>query len=317
MKKILVLTSGGDSSGMNAYIKALAKECKKNDIKIFGCKYGFAGLIENDFVELDYNKMPQVQNMGGTILKSSRCKEFQTQKGFETAVKNFKESGFDCLVVVGGNGSLNGAKDLDKVGVKIFGIPATIDNDLCYTDIALGFDTACQNAVCDIIKIKQSMSAFDRGFIAEVMGRNCSDIALTTAILSNADMCITENVEFDEILDKVNEKTKNGVKSPLIIVQENVLNINDLAKFLEEKTQREFRSVQLGYIQRGGEPSNVDKMFAIELAVETIKKVLNDDYGYAIGKENNKMISKKFSEALKCEKSKSQSLIELYKNYSF
>jgi len=317
MKKILVLTSGGDSSGMNAYIKALAKLCKKNNFSLFGSMYGFAGLIKNDFVELDYNKMPQVQNMGGSILKSSRCQEFQTQQGFQKAVENIKSGDFECVVVVGGNGSLRGAYDLMNAGINIVGIPATIDNDLAYTDLSLGFDTACQNAVDDIVKIKQSMSAFDRGFIAEVMGRHCSDIALKTAIISNADMCIAESVSFEKILEKVNEKTKNGVKSPLIIVQENLLNVDNLAQYLQTETQREYRSVKLGYIQRGGEPSNVDKMFAIELAVLTMENLQNQSFGIALGKKDGQMISQNFDKVLN-EKDERKSLLKkLYQSYSF
>lgn len=315
-KKILVLTSGGDSSGMNAYIKAMAKLCKKNNIELVGSMYGFLGLIKNDFVKLDYNQMRQVQNMGGSILKSSRCKEFQTEDGFKKAVENLNKAKFDCVVVVGGNGSLRGAYDLMNVGVNVIGVPATIDNDLAYTDLSLGYDTACQNAVCDIVKIKQSMSAFDRGFIAEVMGRNCSDIALKTAIISNADMCITEKVEFDEILKKVEVKTEKGVKSPLIIVQENLFDIDALARYLEHQTQREYRSVKLGYIQRGGEPSNVDKMYAIELAVLTIETLLNKVYGIALGKRDGQMIAENLANVLK-QKTVQSNLKYIFDNYCF
>ncbi len=315
-KRILVLTSGGDSSGMNAYIKAIAKLCKKNDIEIVGSMYGFAGLIKNDFVELDYNQMRQVQNMGGSILKSSRCKEFQEEEGFKKALENLNKAKFDCVIVVGGNGSLRGAYDLMNAGVNVIGIPATIDNDLSYTDLSLGYDTACQNAVADIVKIKQSMSAFDRGFIAEVMGRHCSDIALKTAIISNADMCITEKIEFEDILKKVNQKTEKGVKSPLIIVQENLFNIEELSKYLEEQTQREYRSVKLGYIQRGGEPSNVDKMYAIELAVLTIETLLKNDYGVALGKRNGSMIAEKLPNVLKQKMTQSE-LKYIFEHYCF
>ena len=317
MKKVLVLTSGGDSSGMNAYIKAIAKLCKKNGIAIFGSMYGFAGLIKNDFVELDYNKMPQVQNMGGSILKSSRCKEFQTADGFQKAVQNVKNGGFDCLIVVGGNGSLRGAYDLMKSGINIIGIPATIDNDLAYTELSLGYDTACQNAVSDIVKIKQSMSAFDRGFIAEVMGRHCSDIALKTAIISNADMCITENVGFEDVLQKVNQKTQNGVKSPLIIVQENLFDTEKLAEYLEAETKREYRSVKLGYIQRGGEPSNVDKMYAIELAVLTMENFKSNTFGIALGKKGGKTVAEDLVEATKTKQVDSSALMHIYKSYAF
>ena len=316
VKNILVLTSGGDSSGMNAYIKALAKLCKKNGVKLFGSMYGYEGLIKDDIVELDYNQMRQVQNMGGSILKSSRCKEFETKKGFAVAVENLNKHNFDCVVVVGGNGSFRGARDLRDAGIKVLGVPATIDNDLGYTDLCLGYDTACQNAVDDITKIKQSMSAFDRGFVAEVMGRHCADIALKTAIISNADMCITEELSFDEILDITNKKIANGVKSPLYVVQENLFNIEKLCKFLQNQTDKEFRSVKIGYVQRGGEPSNIDKLYAIELAVLTMQNAQNGMYGYALGKKDGSMVSVDIEEAVLAKKD-CLKLLEIYKNYSF
>ena len=316
MKKVLILTSGGDSSGMNAYIKAFAKLCKKNDVKLFGSMYGFQGLISDEIVELDFNTMHSLQNIGGTILKSSRCKEFQTEKGFKKALETLKKYNFDCLIVVGGNGSLRGAKDLMDADVKVIGIPATIDNDLGYTDLCLGYDTACQNAVDDITKIKQSMSAFDRGFIAEVMGRNCAEIALKTAIISNADMCITENLSFEDVLGFTNKKIANGVKSPLYVVQENLFDIEKLAEFLQNQTDKEFRSVKIGYVQRGGEPSNIDKFFAIELAVLTMQNIQQNAFGVALGKRDDKTISVDLAKAI-LEKKDCSKLLEIYKSYSF
>lgn len=316
-KKILVLTSGGDCSGMNAYIKALAKLCKKNNSQLFGSMYGFEGLIQDQIVELDYSNMRLIQNIGGSIIKSSRCKEFQTEKGFNVALNNLKNHNFDCIVIIGGNGSFRGARDLKNAGVNILAIPGTIDNDLGYTDLCLGYDTACQNAVDDITKIKQSMSAFDRGFVAEVMGRHCADIALKTAIISNADMCITENLSFEDILDKTNQKIANGVKSPLYVVQENLFDIEKLCEFLQNQTDKEFRSVKIGYVQRGGEPSNVDKLYAIELAVLTMQNIQNDLYGVALGKKDSKMIVKNIDEAVEIKKNISKELLDLYNLYSF
>lgn len=316
MEKIVVLTSGGDGSGMNPYIKALAKLCKKNNIQLFGSMYGYQGLIKDEIVELDYDSMRQIQNMGGTILKSSRCKEFQTEKGFQIAVENIKKHNFDCVVVVGGNGSMRGARDLMNAGVNVIGVPATIDNDFGYTDLALGYDTACENAVDYITKIKQSMYAFDRGFIAEVMGRHCGDIAFKTAIITNADLCITENLSFEELLDITNKKIESGVKSPLYVVQENLLDIQKLGEYLQDKTKKEFRFVKIGYIQRGGEPSNIDKMFAIELAVSTIENAQNNIFGVALGKKNDKMVSVELEEAVS-EKKESSNLSKIYKSYSF
>ena len=191
MKKILVLTSGGDCSGMNAYIKALAKLCKKESVKLVASIEGFQGLVDNNIVDIEYDNLGEIQNLGGTIIKTSRSKDFVTKEGFEKAIQTLKNHNIDCTVIVGGNGSMRGANDLVNAGVNVIAIPGTIDNDLGYTQKTLGYDTACQNASEAIIKIKQTMQACGRGTIVEVMGRNCADIAIRSAILSNADMLIT------------------------------------------------------------------------------------------------------------------------------
>lgn len=290
MKKICVLTSGGDSSGMNEYIKMLAKLSKKNGDQLFGSMYGYDGLIKQNFVPLDYDYLQNIESMGGSIIKSSRSKDFMTSEGFSLAVKNIK-SNFDCVVVVGGNGSYKGAIDLMNAGINVIAIPGTIDNDLYYTDKTLGFDTACQNALDATIKIRQSLQSFDRGCIVEVMGRHCPDIAEHTAILSNADMLITEKLDFEKILTDVKATISSGVSSPLIIVQENLIDVNALAKYLEQTLQKEFRASVLGYIQRGGEPTANDKLFAIQLAVASQKKIAESLFGYALGKKDEVMIA--------------------------
>lgn len=316
MKKILVLTSGGDASGMNAYIKSLAKLCKKNNVELNASLYGFQGLVENSIMPLKYDELGEIQNLGGSVIKTSRSKDFVTQEGFNKAIDNIKKQNIDCLVIVGGNGSFNGAIDLYNAGVNILAVPATIDNDLAYTDKTLGYDTACQNAIDAIVKIKQTMDACDRGTIVEVMGRHCSDIAVRSAILCDADLLITENLTFEHILKKVNDIIDSQKKNPLVVVQENILDVNSLSKFLEEKTKKEFRATIIGYLQRGGEPTANDKLYAIELACETIKLVLESNLNKAIGYKNGEIITKDIQFAVSMQKEKNDKLINVYNQYS-
>lgn len=315
MKKILVLTSGGDSSGMNAYIKSLAKLCDKYGVELVGSMYGYQGLIDNNIVSLKYKELGEIENLGGSILKTSRSKEFMTKRGFNKAISNIKNLNINCVVILGGNGSFLGAKDLHNAGVNIIAIPGTIDNDLFYTDKTLGYETACENALDAIIKISQTMNSTDRGSVIEIMGRHCPDISIYSAILSNADMLITENISFEEILKSIKKSIKNGANSPLIIVRENILNVNELAAYLEQKTKKEFRANILGYIQRGGKPTQNEKLYAIRLACETIKLILEDKYGLAIGLQNNQIINCDILEAVANTQNNQPQFKELFEFY--
>ena len=312
MKKVLVLTSGGDSSGMNVFLKSFAKLCKKENILLIGSLYGYQGLVDGNFVKLDYDNMDYIENIGGSIIKSSRSTDFQTKSGFEKALKNIKKLGVLCTVVVGGNGTIKGAIDLKNAGVDVVAIPATIDNDLTYTDFTLGFDTACQNSARLMSNIKQSMDSFGRGLIAEVMGRDCADIALQTSIITNANLCIYEYMPEDELSQTISNMIKNGIVSPLIVVKEHLYDIEKLAKDLEQKTGKTFRAVKIGYAQRGGEPSNADKLLAIKFAYETMKDVKASNFGVAVGQQSDDIISVSIEKAVESRKQYSEKLKELF-----
>lgn len=315
MKKILVLTSGGDCSGMNAYLKALAKLCKKHEIELFASMYGFQGLVENSITSFEYDDLGEIQNLGGSVIKTSRSKDFVTQKGFEQALSNLKTWNFDCVVVVGGNGSTKGAYDLSLAEISVVTVPATIDNDLGYTDTTLGYDTACQNALDAVVKIKQTMDTCDRGAIVEVMGRHCSDIAVHTAILADADMIITKQKSFESILKRVDDLINFEKKNPLIVVQENILNVNELAKYLEEHTKKEFRATVIGYLQRGGAPTVNDNLLAIQFATKTVELIESETYNVAVGEIDSKITATKLQEAI-ITKQHSKKLLEIFKKYS-
>lgn len=313
MKKIVVLTSGGDSSGMNAYLKSLAQICEKNKIVLYACYYGYQGLVEGNIKKISLDELAGIENEGGSVIKVSRSKDFTTENGFNKALKTAKK--FDCVIVVGGNGSFAGAKRLADAGINILAIPGTIDNDLFYTDKTLGYETACNNALDAIIKIKQTMQSCDRGAVVEVMGRNCPDITIFSAILTNADVLVTEKQPFDAILKQVEKAIKNGATSPLVVVQENLLDAKELALFLQQKTGKEFKSNVLGYLQRGGAPTSNEKLFAIELACETVKNILNSNYNKAIGIKNDIIFSQDIVSALKEKPRTSGKLKQIYDFY--
>lgn len=315
MKKVLVLTSGGDSSGMNAYIKALAQICKKNKINLHACYYGYQGLIDGNFKKMDCVDLAHIENQGGSVIKVSRSNEFTTQEGFNKALKNIKKFKADCIVVIGGNGTFKGAKDLSVAGVNVLAIPGTIDNDLFYTDKTLGYETACNNALDAIIKIKQTMQSCDRGAVVEVMGRNCPDITIFSAILSNADVLVTEKMPFDDILKQIKKVIKSGNDSPLVVVQENLIDIKQLAEYLQQNTGKQFKPNILGYLQRGGAPTSREKLFAIELACETVQNILNSNYNKAIGIKNDVIFSQDIVKALNEKSRTSGKLKKIYEYY--
>lgn len=314
MKKIAILTSGGDSQGMNAYISKLVLLLKENKQNIIGIMRGFQGLIDEDFIDLDSSMVENISFLGGSVLKTARCLEFYKPEGVEKAYKILKKHKIDILIVVGGNGSFKGAIDLMKLGMKIICIPGTIDNDLYFSDISLGFDTAVNNAVECIEKIKQTMLSNNRGVIIEVMGRNCGNIALSTAISVNANALI---INEDENSKKTYEKNtlnaiKNGIKSPVIILQENICDGEEIAKNLQEKTKKQFKFERLGYVQRGGEPTVKDKIFANLLAIQTVNSIMAGETNIAIGMKKENIFTTSLEKVLSAKSNFNTNLYNLF-----
>lgn len=314
MKKIAILTSGGDSQGMNAYISKLVLLLKKNKQNIIGIMRGFQGLIDEDFIDLDSSMVENISFLGGSVLKTARCLEFYKPEGVEKAYKILKKHKIDILIVVGGNGSFKGAIDLMKLGMKIICIPGTIDNDLYFSDISLGFDTAVNNAVECIEKIKQTMLSNNRGVIIEVMGRNCGNIALSTAISVNANALI---INEDENSKKTYEKNtlnaiRNGIKSPVIILQENICDGEEMAKNLQEKTKKQFKFERLGYVQRGGEPTVKDKIFANLLAIQTVNSIMAGETNIAIGMKKENIFTTSLEKVLSAKSNFNTNLYNLF-----
>lgn len=314
MKNIAILTSGGDSQGMNAYIHKLTKLLLKNKYKVFGIKRGFQGLLDEDFITLTFDYVENISFLGGSVLKTARCREFYEEAGVLKGYKILKKHKIDILVVLGGNGSYQGALNLSNLGQKVICIPGTIDNDLFYSDISLGFDTAVNNASIMIEKIKQTMLSNDRGLVVEVMGRNCGNIALNTAISVNANcLVISEDENSKNNIEMcVKNAIKNKVESPLIVIQENILDGDELAKNLEEKFKKQFKFEKIGYVQRGGSPTVKDKIFANLLAIKTLNCILEGISNVAIGMNKENIFSQELKTCLKAKSNFNKNLYELY-----
>lgn len=314
MKNIGILTSGGDSQGMNAYIFKLTSLLIKNKYNVFGIKRGFQGLLDEDIQKLNLKDVENISFLGGSVLKTARCKEYYEDKGVEKAYSILKKLKIDCLVVLGGNGSFKGTLNLMNKGMKVICIPGTIDNDLFYSDISLGFDTAVNNAVEAIEKIKQTMLSNNRGVIVEVMGRNCGNIALNTALSVNANALII-NEDKKSVKNAqafIENAINNGVESPVLVLQENILDGNKLAEKFQKKFKKQFKYEHIGYVQRGGEPTVKDKIFANLLAIQTVNSLKNGETNIAIGMQKENIFTIPLNEALNKETNFNKNLYELY-----
>lgn len=294
-----ILTSGGDAPGMNAFIANLVNLAEYKQ-KIFAVKFGFQGLVNNNIVPLLKKDVDNISHLGGSFIKSFRSPDFQTEKGFAKALSNYKKSKLDYLLVLGGDGSLQGSKRLAENGVKIIFIPATIDNDLFYTDKSLGFDSAVNCAVSQINMIKQTMLSLNRIFLCEVMGRKCADIANYCALATNADILIAneKDADFNKIITKLKSAIKNGQESPLIVLRENILNANELAKKIQSTLNIETRANIIGYVQRGTSPSVYDRIYAKMLANSTFEFINKEKFNFALGVDNDEIISIDLEKAL-------------------
>ena len=305
IKTIGVMTSGGDSPGMNAAIRAVSRACASLGIKCKGIRMGYKGLIEDDVIDLGPRDVSNIINRGGTILKTARCLEFKTPEGRAIAYKNFKKHGMDALVVIGGDGSFTGAMLLHKEhGVPVVGVPGTIDNDIFGTDFTVGYDTALNTVVSAIDKIRDTAQSHDRMFFIEVMGRDAGFIALNTGIATGAtDILIPESKDsIDDLFTAIDHADKNGRKSNIIVVSEGekMAGIYDIANFVKIKYPTyDVRVTILGHIQRGGDPSCADRVLASRLGVAAVEALLDGKTNVMAGIRGHKVVYTQFDEAIK------------------
>ncbi len=303
MKRIGVLTSGGDAPGMNACVRAVVRYAIYNGMTVYGIERGYTGLIRNNIREMNKRSVSDIIQRGGTILKTARCPEFVEEKYMQMAVDNMEAYGIDGLVVIGGDGSFRGALDLyKKFGVKAVGIPGTIDNDLAYTDFTLGFDTSVNTVVSAINNLRDTMTSHDRVCIIEVMGRKCGDIALYAGICGGAEIILVPEVPFDlkQIVKKINLNQRIGKSSDIIVLAEGVCKAEDLKKQLQENgITGSIKTTTLGYIQRGGAPTMADRVLSARCAVRAVDLLMADKGGRVVGIKDNKIVDEDIEEALK------------------
>ena len=304
MKTIAILTSGGDAPGMNAVIRSVVRTAIYNDLKVLAIKEGYNGLIKGDIETMTLSSVADIIHRGGTILRTARSDEFMTEEGINQALEVIKKFKIDAIVALGGDGTLRGARELARRGVKVIGVPCTIDNDLGYTDYTIGFLTAVETAVSAISKLRDTSESHGRAIVLQVMGRNCGDIALYSGIAGGAESIVIPEVELntDAIIKKIKKGRKRGKKHHIIVAAEGALDAYELARIIEEKGAIETRVTVLGYVQRGGVPTVQDRILASDFGYEAVNLLLSGKSGLALGYRSGKIIEVDIDEALETKK---------------
>lgn len=313
MKKLLVLTSGGDAPGMNAAIRACVRIAIYNGIDIYGVKRGYNGLIENDIEHFSLMNVGDIIHRGGTILQTSRSPEFQTPSGFKKAIDNIDKMEADGVIVIGGDGSFRGARELAKAGVATVGIPATIDNDLQYTDYTLGFDTALNTVAQAIGNLRDTSSSHNRANIIEVMGRHCGDIAIHAGLAGGADGIIVPEVSnsMDKLCDKIQKGKERGKRHHIILVAEGAMTGYDVANYIKLKLGISTRVTVIGHLQRGGSPTVFDRNLASKFGSHAISTLIEGRTSRVIGISGKMIFDMDIDEALEKKKVLDQEMYKL------
>ena len=297
IKRIGVLTSGGDSPGMNAAIRSVVRTSAFHGLECTAVYRGYQGLIDGDFKEFNARSVNNIIQKGGTILKSARCEEFRTLEGRKKAFENTQKAGMDALVVIGGNGSLTGAQKLnEEFGFPVMGIPGTIDNDILGTDYTIGFDTAINTVVEAIDKIRDTASSHNRLFFVEVMGRDVGLVALNSGVGAGAEEILIpeQNLGLDRMLESLKHSKESGKSSSIVVVAEGDKtgkNVFELKEYVEKHLPiYDVRVSVLGHMQRGGSPTCFDRVLASRMGVKAVESLMEGKTNYMIGIENNKMV---------------------------
>jgi len=297
IKRIGVLTSGGDSPGMNAAIRSVVRTSAFHGLECTAVYRGYQGLIDGNFKEFNARSVNNIIHKGGTILKSARCEDFRTSEGRKKAFENIQKAGIDALVVIGGNGSLTGAQKLnEEFGFPVMGIPGTVDNDILGTDYTIGFDTAINTVVEAIDKIRDTASSHNRLFFVEVMGRDVGLVALNSGVGAGAEEILIpeQNLGLDRMLESLKHSKESGKSSSIVVVAEGDKtgkNVFELKEYVEKHLPiYDVRVSVLGHMQRGGSPTCFDRVLASRMGVKAVESLMEGKTNYMIGIENNKMV---------------------------
>ncbi len=313
IKKIAVLTSGGDAPGMNAAVRAVIRSALAHGIEPYVVYNGYKGLIDDDVQLVDKKFTQDIINRGGTVIKSARLPEFKEVEYQKKAIETMKKHGIDALVGIGGDGTYKGLLALDKLGFPVIGLPGTIDNDIASTDFTIGFDTAL-NTICDCVdKIKDTSSSHQRCSVIEVMGRYCGDLAIFSGIAEAAELTITADHQIDEnlIFTKLKAMHDKDKSHAIVIVSEHLLDVFDFAKRIEQETGFETRAEVLGRLQRGGTPTAQDRILASRLGAAAIDLLVNDITGRVVGMKKNMVVDYPIKQALNMERDVKKGLLRL------
>ena len=312
VKCIGVLTSGGDAPGMNAAIRAVTRTCLNRGIKIYGVRLGYKGLHDGDFIEFDRHSTRNIINVGGTFLKSARFPEFKDPAVREEAIKQMKKVGMEALVVIGGDGSYNGALKLTEMGINCIGIPGTIDNDIPDTDFTIGFDTALNTIVDALDKLRDTSSSHQRCTILEVMGRRCGDLAVHAGLACGAEMIVTSESGFDEkeIIETLKRSKASDKKHALIVITEHITDVHELAKRVEEETGFETRANVLGHMQRGGSPTARDLVLASRRGIKAVELLEEGKGGLCVSDVRGEIVGLPIEEVLGHKRTVNQGIYE-------
>ena len=304
MKSIAVL-SGGDAPGMNPAVRAVVRTACQRGIKVYGVDRGYTGLIKGDIHEMNLRSVSDIITRGGTILYSARCPEFKTEEGLQKAVATCKKFGIDGMVIIGGDGSFRGARDLSLRGIPCIGLPGTIDNDISCTDYTIGYDTCLNTIVQMVDRIRDTSESHDRCTVVEVMGRGAGYLALEAGIAVGATSIIVPEVEYDierDVIARIREFQKTGKKHFIVIVAEGVGGTAEIAKKIEAETGVESRATILGHVQRGGSPTARDRIMASQMGSRAVDLLTQGIGNRVVGIKDNKIVDFDIFEALKMTK---------------
>jgi len=291
MKRIAVLTSGGDCSGMNAAVRAVVRVGLAAGMEVLGIQKGYKGLLGRDFELMTTKSISNILQRGGTFLQSARCKKMMEEEGQDLAAELLKGLGVEGLVVIGGDGSLRGAHALHRKGINVIGIPASIDNDIPFTDISLGVDTALNNIIYAVDCLKDTASSHDRAFVVEVMGRNCGYLTLIAAIACGAEHALIPEMPFDldNICKNLRKRYLEGRSNSIIMVSEGVSTAHEIADKIKDCGGFETRLMVLGHYQRGGSPSSFDRLLGSRFGQGAVEALMQGESGKMIGLTKSKL----------------------------
>ena len=319
MKKIGVLTSGGDAPGMNAVIRAVTRAAIAKGMEVVGVRRGYNGLINGDIVTLDASSVSDIIMRGCTMIYTARCSEFRYEEGLQKAKKTCEENGIEGLVVVGGDGSFRGAADLSARGILSIGVPGTIDNDISMTEYTIGYDTAMNTVVEMVDKLRDTAQSHDRCSVVEVMGRNAGYIALNAGIACGATYIITKEEPFtvNDVIAKIIEGQKSGKHHFIVIVAEGIGGSEQLAKEIEQATGVESRATILGHVQRGGSPTVQDRVAASQLGYYAVDLLSKGIGNRVVGLQHNEVVDYDIQEALQLKTEFPHDLYKIANEISF